>query len=581
LGGNSLLGMQVMSRLGQVLDSTIPVRVLFEASSVERLAVAVESQAGTGRVALVPQVRPERIPLSLAQSRMWFLNRLDPESAAYNIPMAIRLSGELDTAALQSAVADVVGRHESLRTIYPEIDGLGFQQVLPTSDVVLDLTPVPVAQAEVLGEVAGFVGRGFDVIEQVPVRARLFRIADVTNGTDEFVLVVVVHHIAGDGVSVGPLARDVMVAYEARTRGEVPGWAPLPVQYADYALWQREVLGSEDDPESLIARQIDYWATQLAGVPDELGLQFDRPRPAVASGRGATVGFDIPAELHAGLVELARAHDATLFMVAHAALAVLLARMSGGDDIAVGTPIAGRGERELDDLIGMFVNTLVLRTHVDGGASVNEVLAQARTGDVAAFGHADVPFERLVEVLKPARSQARHPLFQVALSFQNVGTTRFDLPGLTVTGVDAGEDVAKFDLQVTLSESAAGGIAGALTYATELFDEESMVEFGVRLVRVFEAFVADPAGLVGDIEILDSGEFAALTRVADAGATPVGLLSELLTAAVATAPDAVAVRFDGQSYTYRELDESSNRLARLLIGRGAGPESFVALALPR
>ncbi|MCX5044947.1 non-ribosomal peptide synthase/polyketide synthase [Aldersonia sp. NBC_00410] len=590
LGGNSLLGMQVTSRLGQVLDATIPVRVLFDASTVEHLAVAVESHTGTGRVALVPQARPARVPLSLAQSRMWFLNRLDPESAAYNIPTAIRLSGALDTAALQSAVTDVMGRHESLRTVYPEIDGVGYQKVLSPEQVVLDLAPVSVTEAELFGAVAGFVGRGFDVIEQVPVRARLFRITDVADvndvtdvadATDVFVLVMVLHHIATDGFSVGPLARDVMLAYESRTRGELPGWSPLPVQYADFALWQRAVLGSEDDPESLIAGQIDYWTTQLVGVPDELGLPFDRPRPAVASGRGATVGFEVPAKLHAALVEVARAHDATLFMVVHTALAVLLARLSGTNDVAIGTPIAGRGERELDDLIGMFVNTLVLRTGVDRGESFTDLLAGVRDTDLGAFGHADVPFERLVEVLNPARSQARHPLFQVALSFQNLGATRFDLPGLTVSGIDAAIDTAKFDLQVTLSESGAGGMTGALTYATELFDEVSMADFGRRLVRVFEAFVTNPAVLVGDVEILDAGEVAALTRVAGAGAMPVGLLPELLTASVVSSPEAVAVRFEGRSYSYAELDESSNRLARLLIGRGIGPENIVALALPR
>ncbi|WP_157108485.1 non-ribosomal peptide synthetase, partial [Aldersonia kunmingensis] len=523
-----------------------------------------------------------------AQSRMWFLNRFDPESVVDNVPMAIRLSGELDTAALQLAVADVVERHESLRTMYPEIDGVGYQLVLPASEVVLDLAPVPVPEAELFGAVAGVVGRGFDVTTEVPVRARLFRVSDAVatdvTGATEFVLVFVAYHIATDGFSVAPLARDVMVAYEARTRGDVPGWAALPVQYADYALWQREVLGSEDDPESLIAGQLGYWQGQLAGVPEELGLPFDRPRPAVASGRGANVEFDVPAELHTALVGVARAHDATLFMVVHAALAVLLARLSGGDDIAVGTPIAGRGERELDDLIGMFVNTLVLRTGVSGGESFAELLAQTRETDLGAFGHADVPFERLVEILDPVRSQARNPLFQVALSFQNLGTTRFELPGLTVAGLDAGSEAAKFDLQVTLSEypsDSGRGMGGVLTYATELFDEQTMVDFGARLLRVLTAVVSDPDVLVGDIEILDAGEFAALTQVSGAGAMPVGVLPELLTASVASSPDAVAVRYDGQSYTYRELDASSSRLARLLIGRGVGPEGIVALALPR
>ncbi|WP_157108693.1 non-ribosomal peptide synthetase, partial [Aldersonia kunmingensis] len=584
LGGNSVLATQVVARLGAALDTRVPVRVIFEAPTVERLAAAVESHTGKGRVALVAGPRPERIPLSLAQSRMWFLNQLDPDSSLYNIPMAIRLSGQLDTAALQLAVADVVARHESLRTIYPEIDGLGFQQVLPASEAVLDLSPVPVVQAEVFAEVAGFVGHGFaDLTERAPVRGRLFRLTDTA---DEFVLVVVVHHIAGDGFSVGPLARDVMVAYESRTRGEVPGWAPLPVQYADYALWQLQVLGAEDDPASLISQQIAYWSGQLAGVPDQLDLPSDRPRPAIASGQGANVGFDVSTELHAALVEVARSHDATLFMVVHAALAVLLARLSGTDDIAIGTPIAGRGERELDDLVGMFVNTLVLRTGVKGGESFADLLAGVRETDLGAFGHADVPFERLVEILDPVRSQARNPLFQVALVFQNLGSTRFELPGLTVAGLDAGLDSAKFDVQVTFADSYAedgsvAGMVGSLAYATDLFDESTMVDFGERLVRVLSAVAVDPGVLVGDVPILDGAERDRLSGISGTAVGQLMLLPEVFESSAARWPDVTAIRFEGESMSYAELDAASNRLARWLIGRGVGPETRVALALAR
>ncbi|MCX5041573.1 amino acid adenylation domain-containing protein, partial [Aldersonia sp. NBC_00410] len=591
LGGNSLLATQVTSRLGAALDARVPVRVLFEAPTVERLAVAVESHTGTGRVALVAGPRPERVPLSMAQSRMWFLNRFDPDSAVNNLPMAIRLSGALNVDALQAAIGDLLVRHESLRTIYPEIDGLGFQQVLPAAEAHLDLVPVPVTEAELFGAVAGIVGRGFDVTVEVPVRARLLRVTDVADVTDaavvgdEFVLVVVVHHIAADGFSMGPLARDVMVAYESRTRGEVPGWAPLPVQYADFALWQRAVLGSDGDAESLISRQIDYWKTQLAGVPDELGLPFDRPRPAVASGRGATVGFELSAEQHAGVVELARAHDATPFMVVHAALAVLLARLSGTGDIAVGTPIAGRGERELDDLVGMFVNTLVLRTEIAPSESFAALLARLRETDLGAFGHADVPFERLVEVLDPVRSPARNPLFQVALAFQNLGTTRFELPGLTLAVLDAVADTAKVDLQVTFADrfgdGSDAGMAGSLTYATDLFDESTMVVFAQRLTRVLEAVAADPTATVGDIAILDSEEQSRLSGARGPAVPYSSLLPEVFESAAARWPDITAVRFDGESMSYAELDAESNRLARWLIGRGVGPETRVALALPR
>ncbi|MBD0323115.1 MAG: amino acid adenylation domain-containing protein, partial [Aldersonia sp.] len=579
LGGNSLLATLVVARLGAALDTSVPVRSIFEAPTVGRLAAVAERHTGTGRIALEAGLRPERVPLSLAQSRMWFLNRFDPASAVNNISMAVRLSGELDVAALQVAVADVIARHESLRTVYPEVDGVGYQQVLPAASVSVDLDPVPVAGAQVFADVAAVIERGFDVTTEVPLRARLLRLTDAPA---EFVLVFVVHHIAGDGGSMGPLARDVMVAYEARSRGVEPGWAPLTVQYADYALWQRAVLGAEDDPGSLISQQIDYWTTTLAELPDEIGLPADRPRPAVASGRGASVEFAVDTELHSGLTTLARTHEATLFMVVHAALAVVLARLSGGDDVAVGTPIAGRGERELDDVIGMFVNTLVLRTSVDGGESFDALLARVRAADVAAFGHADVPFERLVEVLNPARSQARHPLFQVALAFQNLAQQEFALPGLRVSAVESPVTTAKFDLQVTLAEVGAGaGMAGSITYATDLFDAATVSKFADRLVRVLTAVAADATVPVGDIVLLDRIEAIALTHVHGAGVMASGTLGGILTAAVDEDRSAVAVRCDGVSYTYAELDDASNRLARLLLDRGARAETRIALALPR
>ncbi|MBD0323355.1 MAG: amino acid adenylation domain-containing protein, partial [Aldersonia sp.] len=509
LGGNSLLATQVAARLGRTLGITVSVRLLFDAATVERLAARVEERPIDGvPIPLSARERPDRVPLSLAQSRMWFLNRLEPESVVNNIPMAIRLSGSLNTGALQAAVADVVARHETLRTVYPEFDGVAAQVVLPADRVYLDLTPVAVKASDLRDAVAMFIGRGFDVTTEVPVRARLLEAVD---GEGEFVLVFVVHHIAGDGFSMAPLARDVMVAYESRLRGEAPAWAPLSVQYADYSLWQREVLGSEDDPQSLISRQIEYWTGRLADLPDELSLPTDRPRPPVASHRGAYVGVEIDADLHVRLVELARRHDGSLFMVVHAALAVLLARLSGGGDVVIGTPIAGRGERELDDLIGMFVNTLVLRSEVSAGESFSEVLARTRETDLGAFAHAILPFERLVEVLNPPRSEARHPLFQVMLAFQNLGDVSFELPELSISGVDIDIDRSKFDLSLTVSERRGidGGLAGmaaGLTFATDLFDADTVEDMLARFVGILRAAVADDAVAVGDIELLAPDE---------------------------------------------------------------------------
>jgi hypothetical protein len=380
--------------------------------------------------------------LSLAQTRMWVLNRLDPESVAYNIPLAIRLEGALDVDALGAAVRDVIERHESLRTVYPD-DGDGpVQVVLPAAAVDVDLTPVDVDAAALADTVLAELAAGFDVTAAVPLRGRLLRV----RGTEhEYALVIVVHHISGDGISMEPLARDVMAAYLARAAGAAPAWAPLPVQYADFALWQRAVLGDEDDPDSLAAQQIGYWRDTLAGIPGLLELPTDRPRPAVASHRGDVVRFEVDPETVAAVERTAREHGSTAFMVLHAAFAALLARLSGTDDIAVGTPIGGRGEAALDELVGMFVGTLVLRTRVDPVDRFADLLARVREADLGAFGHTDIPFERLVDVLAPERSQSHTPLFQVAFAVEHRGETAFELPGLTVSALPFEAGAAQFD----------------------------------------------------------------------------------------------------------------------------------------
>ncbi|MFD4354982.1 amino acid adenylation domain-containing protein [Nocardia sp. NPDC058518] len=586
LGGNSLLAAQAATRIGAALDTRVPVQLLFEVSTVSGLAERVERHIGTGSgQELVAQQRPDSIPLSFAQQRMWFLNQFDPASAVNNMPIAVRLSGALDVDALRVAVTDLVARHEVLRTMYPPVDGVGTQLVLPLSDprAVPTLAADDATEDAIAELVTETVGAGFDVTVAPPLRLRLLRLS-----ATEHVLVCVMHHIAGDGVSMGPLTRDLMTAYVKRSAGTAPGWPELAVQYADFTLWQRAVLGTEDDPESILAQQIDFWRTQLAGVPDQLELPIDRPRPATASYRGASLDFRIPAQVHAGLDQLARTHNSTLFMVVHAALSALLARLSGSTDIAIGTPVAGRGDAALDDLIGMFVNTLVLRTEVDPAAGFEELLAQTRAVDVAAFGHADVPFERLVELLDPARSTARHPLFQVMLAFQNMARTALELPGLTVAGVELTMPFAKFDLQFEMVEDtdrhgAPHGIAVGLTYATDLFDADTIAGFADRFQRLLAGIVAAPAEPLGAIELMEPAE---LDRIlVQWNDTRHDLAPELLLdgyrRAVADHPDAVAVAYEGAELTYREFDERVNRLARLLITQGVGPESLVGLAVRR
>ncbi|OZF57475.1 hypothetical protein CH293_01755 [Rhodococcus sp. 14-2470-1b] len=585
LGGNSLMATRLAARLGTALDTQVPVRTVFEDPTVSALASRIEQHAGSGgAVTLARRERPDIVPLSLAQRRMWFLNRLNPESGAENIPVAVRLSGDLDVAALSSAVHDVLGRHEVLRTVYPEVDGIGTQLVLPPGRVDLDLDVHTIGDTALIGEIAGFVGRPFDVRTAVPLRTRILRVSD-----NEHVLVLVTHHIAADGFSMAPLARDVMIAYASRVGGNEPGWSPLPVQYVDYTLWQLESLGDPDDARSTRARQEQFWRKHLVGSPEQLELPTDRVRPLVASGVGRAITETIGADTHAGIGRLAHEYRSTPFMVVHTALAVLLSRLSGSTDIAVGTPVAGRGDAALDDLVGMFVNTLVLRTTVPANAAFSDLLHEVSDVDLTAFGNADVPFERIVEVVDPPRSQGRHPLVQVLLAFQNAPRSHFELPGLAVSAVDIGSTTAKMDLQVTVVErwnpdGTPAGYDVSTTYSTDLFDESTVAFFSRSLGRILGAVVEDPTTIVGDIDILGDNERARILKswnrtghVVESGS----LVLDEFSSRVDSSPDAVAIEFGDTHVTYADFDERINRLARYLVSIGAGPERTVAVAMRR
>ena len=592
LGGNSLLGMRAVARLSESFGVRVPVRVLFENATVAGVADAVGGLAGgTGAAPLTAGERPDTIPLSYAQQRMWFLNRFDERSAAYNLPAAIRLTGNLDVAALRLAVNDVVARHEVLRTVYPEVEGTGVQVITSIDHARIDLDVDEIDEADLVSAVGAIATAPFDVTTDTPLRAKLFRVnGERGAGADEYILVFVVHHISADGSSLGPLTRDVMVAYESRRRGEDPAWQPLEVQYADYTLWQRAVLGSETDAASVISAQIDFWRGALAGVPDQLDLPTDHPRPAIQTLSGRSVEWSIDADLHARLVAAAQARGATLFMVIHSAFAALLARLSGSDDIAIGTPIAGRGNAALDDLIGMFVNTLVLRTRVDAAEPYAALLARTREADLSAFANADVPFERLVEVLAPERSTARHPIFQVGLSFQNLTATRLELPDLTVSAVEADLGTSQFDLHLIVGDTyapdgSARGVSGVMTYATDLFDEATVRTMLERLTRVLEAVVADPTVPVGDIDILDADERRALETSNDTGhdlgADATATLAGLFERTVAAHPAQPALITDDTRIDTITFAKRVRRLARLLIDRGVGPDVPVAVAIER
>ncbi len=583
LGGNSLMATRVTRRLDAALDTDLDVRAIFEAPTVRGLA-AVVRERGTGgahRPVLRAYDRPEVLPLSSAQLRIWSINQLDTSSPAYDIVMAVRLRGDLDEGALVAAVGDVVARHTTLRTMYPVVDGAPTQLIVapgnaPTAELL------SVLGTELPGHLMRLAETGFDVSWEVPLRAQLLRLSG-----SEHVLAVVAHHIAADGFSMRTLARDVMRAYESRRHGRAPDWSPPAVEYVDFALWQRDLLGDPDDPDSLYHRQLDYWRTALAGIPDVVPLPTDRPRPARQSFRGAAVGFDVDPGTHARLVDVARHANATMFMLAHTALATLVARLSSSDDIVIGTPVSGRGEAGLDDVVGMFVGTLVLRTSVDPGTGFADLLTAVREADLAAFARTDLPFERLVDELAPARSTSYAPLFQVLVEYRTDMSGYLQLPGLEVEPLEYDVGVSKFDLQLSVSESLdpdgdPNGMRFDLTYATDLWDEATVAGFAERLRRILVAAAVDPHGPVGDVDLLTGAERSVLAAGNTPGSAPPEVtLADLFGRVVAARPDAVAVVHGTTRLTYAELSARAARLARALAARGAGPESVVALALPR
>jgi amino acid adenylation domain-containing protein/non-ribosomal peptide synthase protein (TIGR01720 family) len=576
LGGHSLLATKLAARIRAELAVEVTVRTVFEASTVAELAARLDS-AEPVRPPVLPRERGQRIPLSHAQRRLWFVNVIEGPSATYNIPFALRLRGKLDQLALREALCDVVARHESLRTVYPDIDGEPWQEILDPDAARPTMSVRPCTEAELDRELRRAGTVGFDLSSELPLRAVLFELAD-----DDHVLAVVVHHIAGDGWSGAPLARDLGTAYTARAAGDAPQWTPLPVQYADYALWQRELLGDEADPASLAARQLGYWSSRLDGAPEELALPTDRPRPAVATHRGGSVDVRVDAATSAALRDLAADSDATLFMVLHAAYAAVLSRLGAGTDLPIGTAVAGRTDHALGELVGFFVNTLVLRTDTAGEPTFRDLIARAREVGLDALANQDLPFERLVEVRHPQRSLARNPLFQVMLTFQNNDTAEFTLPGLTVSSHELALPVSKVDLELTLADRP-DGIHGVLGYALDLFDEPTATRVVTCLTRLLTAVAANPDVPIGAVELLADDERARMLGEWNATTTdvPVATLPELFEAAADRAPTADALVHGDTVLTYAELDAAANRLAHYLVSRGVGAEDRVALLMPR
>ncbi|WP_409495449.1 non-ribosomal peptide synthase/polyketide synthase [Amycolatopsis sp. cmx-11-12] len=560
LGGHSLLVMRLVSRISASLDATVSVRDVFDAPTVSALAERLTGPSA--QPVLSAGTRPDLLPLSPAQQRLWFLYQLEGVTPTYNIPLAWRLHGELDADALQAAIGDVVERHETLRTVFVEEDGAVTQRILTDARPEVVFTEA--------GDLSAEVARGFALDEELPIRATVFAVSE-----REYVLLLVLHHVATDEWSQGPLMADLATAYEARLAENAPQWTELPVQYADYALWQRELL------ESTASGHLEFWRDELAGLPDELVLPSDRPRPAESSHRGGLVTFPIGTALTGRLREVARRHDVSMFMLAQAAVAVLLHRLGAGDDIPLGAPSSGRTDERLEPLVGFFVNSLVLRTDLSGDPAFGDLLSRVRAADLAAFEHQDLPFERLVDAVNPERSLARHPLFQAMVVYLPESGEGLRLSGLRAEQEAFAQGVAKFDLEFGFLENP-DGISGAIEYSADLFDHATAEGFARRLVAVLEQVAADPAIPVGALDVIDQDERALLGRWnRTAHEVPVVTLPELFEAQVVRTPDASAVVFGDVVVSYVELNARANRLARWLVGQGVGVESVVAVSLPR
>ncbi|MGW1208835.1 amino acid adenylation domain-containing protein [Streptomyces sp. NPDC002499] len=579
LGGHSVLATRLVARIRADLGAVVPLRAVFDTPTVAELATLLTPVLGTPAErspALRPTRRPDPVPLSSAQARLWFLYRLEGPSPTYNIHTAIQLSGPLDPTALRTALNDVVARHESLRTVFPDDDGTPRQVVLPARDAEVPFSVRAASAAELDALLREEAAYAFALDTEIPVRATLFALAP-----DEHVLLLLVHHIATDGWSADPLLRDLETAYSARLAdaGTAPDWPPLAVQYADYTLWQRS-LGGQD-------AQLDYWRQALEGLPEELQLPVDRPRPAVPGYQAGAIDFTLDADVHTALRDLAAETGGTVFMALQSALAVLLGRLGAGDDIPLGTPVAGRGDAALDDLVGLFVNTLVLRTDLSGDPTFRALLARVREADVDAYAHQDLPFEQLVDALAPTRSMGRHPLFQVMLAHQQAADETRDFAGLTLRERRVDFYTAKTDLAFHLFERAkAGGISGALVFSRDLYDLESARALVERFVRLVGELSRQPDRPVGEADVLTPNERSLLLGEWNDTARPMPstTLTALFEEQAAATPDLMAVEYgteDGPSLTYAHLSARANALAVRLISLGVGPEHRVGIHLER
>ncbi|HSU17559.1 non-ribosomal peptide synthetase [Longimicrobium sp.] len=576
LGGHSLLATQVMARIREIFGVGVPLRLLFEGPSVAELAERLEALRRAGLPVLPPVAAVERqaqMPLSFGQERLWFLQRLQPESTTYNHPTALRLRGPLDAAALERALGEIVRRHESLRTTFPERGGAPVQVIAPFAGFSLPVAEHPGADEDEVRRIVDLeAARAFDLAQGPLFRAWLVRIAP-----QDHLLLLSMHHIVTDGWSMGVLFRELAALYAAFGQGGESPLAEPAVQYADYAAWERAQLrGPALDAE------LAYWKERLSGAPALLELPTDHPRPAVQTHRGADERIALPAALVERLRALGRGEGATLYMVLLAAFQSLLARHAGSDDVVVGSPVAGRTRRELEEVIGFFVNTLVLRTDLSADPTFREALRRVRETTLGAWEHQGVPFEKLVEELHPERSLGHAPLFQVMFQLVDGGVLRGELPGVRAEVVEAGSDSTKFDLGLAFVEEA-DGLLGVMEYNADLFEPATIRRMLAQLHRVLEQVAGDADPRLSELELLDAGDRERL--LVEWNATdrdwPLVPVHAAVAAQARRAPDAVALLHAGGSLTYAELDARAEAVARRLRALGVRPEVPVGVCTGR
>ncbi|MFE0178383.1 amino acid adenylation domain-containing protein [Streptomyces sp. NPDC059002] len=586
LGGDSGLAMRLVARVREEFGVELSMRRLFGESTPMGVARMLTAKA---RPVLQPvDERSDEVPVSAGQLRTWLMDRLNGDTAAHQTSVALRLRGDLDRDALRAALADVAARHDILRTTFggARSDDL-HQHVLAPEAARPEPTEQAVADGDLAELLAARAGHAFDLSRELPWTQHLFTLSQT-----EHVLLLVVHRIAADDLSLDVLVRDLGAAYGARREGRVPQRAPLPLQFTDYALWERELLKGEQEPESLIGEELAYWQNALADTAPEIELPADRERPALASHRADSVPLRVAADTHLRLTEAAEPGGAPTFAVLHAALALLLTRLGAGDDILLGTTLPRRdSEGDLEGVVGPFAGPLVLRTDTSGNPTFLELLDRVTEVGREARRHEEVPFARLVDALAPPPSAARHPVFQVVLDVHDDGTEEWDpseLPGLHTTRIDTGAAATELDLTFSLTErhrpdGTPDGIEGRLRYATELFDRATATALAQRLVRVLEQVAATPDARIGDIDVLLGDDELRLLTGADTGTAarlPERTVVELIAERARRTPDAVAVADRDIALTYAELAAAAGTFARRLTAVGAGTEDIVIVALP-